>query len=72
MEHIDYNDELILVVDDEETIREVVTLMLRNIGFEVHSVDSGNDALGELRRKPYTILLTDIRMDGMDGIEWMV
>jgi len=69
MEHIDYNDELILVVDDEETIREVVTLMLRNIGFEVHSVDSGNDALGELRRKPYTILLTDIRMDGMDGIE---
>ena len=69
MEHIDYNDELILVVDDEETTREVVTLMLRNIGFEVHSVESGNDALGELRRKPYTILLTDIRMDGMDGIE---
>jgi diguanylate cyclase (GGDEF)-like protein len=69
VEHIDYSDELILVVDDEESTREVVTLMLRNIGFEVHSVGSGNDALDELRRKPYTFLLTDIRMDGMDGLE---
>ena len=69
VEHIDYSDELILVVDDEESTREIVTLMLRNIGFEVHSVGSGNDALDELRRKPYTFLLTDIRMDGMDGLE---
>ena len=69
IEHIDYINELILVVDDEEMTREVVTLMLKNIGFKVHSVESGNDALDELRRKPYTFLLTDIRMDGMDGIE---
>ena len=69
VEHIDYSDELILVVDDEESTREVVTLMLRNIGFEVHSVGSGNDALDELRRKSYTFLLTDIMMDGMDGLE---
>ena len=68
VEHIDYSDELILVVDDEESTRKIVTLMLRNIGFEVHSVGSGNDALDELRRKPYTFLLTDIRMDGMDGL----
>jgi len=69
VKHIDYNNELILVVDDEESTREIVTLMLRNTGFEVHSVGSGNDALDELRRKPYTFLLTDIRMDGMDGLE---
>ncbi|NQT56397.1 MAG: diguanylate cyclase [Desulfobacteraceae bacterium] len=69
VEHIDYSDELILVVDDEESTREIVTLMLRNIGFKVHSVGSGNDALDELRKKPYTCLLTDIRMDGMDGLE---
>ena len=69
VEPIDYSDELILLVDDEESTREIVTLMLRNIGFEVHSVDSGDDALDELRRKPYTFLLTDIRMDGIDGLE---
>jgi len=48
VEHIDYSDELILVVDDEESTREVATHMLRNIGFEVHSVGNGNDALDEL------------------------
>ena len=69
VEHIDYSNELILVVVDKESTREAVTLMLKNIGFEVHSVGSGNDALEELRQKPYTFLLTDIRMDGMDGLE---
>jgi len=69
IEHVDYGNELILLVDDEEANREMIELILKRIGFEVYSVGSGNDALEELRQKPYTFLLTDIRMEGMDGLE---
>ncbi len=69
IEDIDYSDELVLVVDDEKSIREILVQMLRNIGLKAQSVSSGKDALVELRQKPYTFLLTDIKMEKMDGLE---
>ena len=68
-EHIDYSKELILVVDDEQFIRDPVVEMLNRLGFQTGSAINGNDALMHLEQTPYTFLLTDIRMPEMDGIE---
>ena len=66
---IDYNSEFVLVVDDEDFIREPIVEMLRRLEFRVDSASSGQDALKELEERPYTFLLTDIRMPEMDGLE---
>jgi diguanylate cyclase (GGDEF)-like protein len=69
LEQISYDDELILVVDDEEPVRSTVTELLRYLGFGAQPAASGEEAVEKLKREAYTFLLTDIRMPGMDGIE---
>ena len=66
---IDYSDELILIVDDDKVVRELFVEMLRHLGFRVYCVRSAKEALAEIGKKPYTFLLTDIRMPEMDGLE---
>ena len=66
---IEYHDEFVLVVDDEDFIREPIVEMLKRLGFQVDSASNGQIALKALREKPYTFLLTDIRMPKMDGLE---
>ena len=68
-EDINYSDEFILVADDEESVREPVVAMLEHLGFKADSAVNGEDALEMLTQKPYTFLLTDIRMPGIDGLE---
>ena len=69
IENINYGDEFLLVVDDEESVREPVVAMLEHLDFKVDSAVSGEEALEMLTQKPYTFLLTDIRMSGIDGLE---
>jgi len=61
----------ILVVDDEETIREVATMMLENIGFSVLTAENGLHALEVYRRHQQEItgVLMDMTMPKMDGKE---
>ena len=59
----------ILVVDDEKIIHESCGRILREEGYEVETALSGQEALQKLKRKRYDLVLTDIRMPGMDGIE---
>ncbi len=59
----------ILVVDDEKNLREVVSQMIRYAGFDCVTAQSGDDALLVLRRIPVNILVTDIVMPGIDGIQ---
>lgn len=59
----------ILLVDDEERFRTNLSKMLRSQGFEVTSVDSGLGALDELARHAYDVILLDMRMPAMDGLE---
>ncbi|MFO7985732.1 MAG: diguanylate cyclase [Desulfatiglandaceae bacterium] len=68
-EHINYSDEFILVVDDEESIREITVEMLTKLGMRAEAVESGDKALELLKEKSYTFLLSDIKMPGMDGLE---
>jgi len=56
-------------VDDEKFVSGPTVEILRHLGFQAESVDNGSDALKMLKEKPYTILLTDIKMPGMDGLE---
>lgn len=60
----------ILVVDDEKVIRELITEVLSDEGYPVHTAESGMEAL-ELINQPnnYVLLFTDIMMPEMDGIE---
>ncbi|MFC2172438.1 sigma-54-dependent transcriptional regulator [Acidobacteriota bacterium] len=59
----------ILVVDDEEAMRWALKKALENKGFEVTTLDSGDKAVKEAARKRYAVVLMDIKMPGMDGIE---
>lgn len=59
----------ILVVDDEEGIRKVLSVSLRDKGYEVFTAENGEVGLDILIQMKPTIVLADIRMPGMDGIE---
>ncbi|HDM75435.1 MAG TPA: sigma-54-dependent Fis family transcriptional regulator [Deltaproteobacteria bacterium] len=59
----------ILVVDDEVIARENLEHILKKEGYEVVSVDSGTRALDELERKEFDLVLTDLRMQHVDGMQ---
>ncbi|MBI4384613.1 MAG: diguanylate cyclase [Nitrospinae bacterium] len=58
----------LLLVDDEESIRASVSKDLRKAGYEVTVSDSGEDALKKYRETRFDVILTDLMMEGMDGI----
>jgi two-component system, NtrC family, response regulator HydG len=58
----------ILVVDDEETVRALLTGLLREEGHDVDAVASGEDALKALDGAPYDIVLLDLNLPGMHGM----
>lgn len=58
----------VLVVDDDEEIRDVVALILSEAGYHVRSASGGAEALASLRIVgPVDLVLLDLRMPGMDG-----
>ncbi|MCC6748603.1 MAG: sigma-54-dependent Fis family transcriptional regulator [Deltaproteobacteria bacterium] len=59
----------VLVVDDEENIRHMLALALRPEGFEVTAAASGPEALAALATAPFDVVLSDVRMPGMGGLE---
>ncbi|HOM07082.1 MAG TPA: sigma-54 dependent transcriptional regulator [Syntrophales bacterium] len=61
----------ILVVDDDQGMREVLEIMLERDGYEVGSVSNPERALRRLRRERYDLIITDLRMPGMDGIQFL-
>ncbi len=58
----------ILVVDDDAALRELITLRLEANGFKVDAVGSGEAALAQLALARPDAVLTDMQMDGMDGM----
>jgi CheY-like chemotaxis protein len=59
----------ILVVDDEPVIRQLVSQVLTNEGHEVETADNAADALKMVNNKRYRLILLDIKMPGMSGVE---
>jgi two-component system cell cycle response regulator CpdR len=59
----------ILLAEDDNDMRRFLVKALQNAGYEVSSYDNGLSAYQRLREEPFELLLTDIVMPEMDGIE---
>ncbi len=64
------NGEHILIVDDEEILRDVAEQMLNGLGYRVSSVSSGEEAIEYVRKTPVDLLLIDMLMEpGISGLQ---
>ena len=59
----------ILLAEDDDSMRGFLERALAKAGYEVIGFENGRDALDRLKQEPFTLLLTDIVMPLMDGIE---
>lgn len=59
----------ILVVEDQESNRKVVRLILQTMGFEAETAQSGAEALEMAMARPYSLIFMDLKMPDMDGCE---
>jgi len=59
----------ILIVDDEEQTRETLAELVSALGYETGSAANGQEAVAMLRRERYDLVLTDLLMPGMDGLD---
>ena len=60
---------LILVVDDEENFREIFSIKLNSLGFRVETAEDGRQAIQKAKNLKPDLILMDVRMPVMDGIE---
>jgi signal transduction histidine kinase len=59
----------LLLVDDEDGIRRVLSLTLADAGWRVRTAENAEDALALFRAEPAPVVITDIKMPGMDGLD---
>ena len=59
----------ILVVDDEEGARELFNTILTDEGYEVSLASGGEEALAQFKSNPFNLVITDIKMPVMDGLQ---
>jgi CheY-like chemotaxis protein len=59
----------VLVVDDEDIVCRSYERVLGNAGFEVEKAHNGSEALATLDKRDYDVMLADLRMPGMDGLQ---
>jgi len=62
-------NQTILVVDDSSTVRKFVSVSLSMQGFRVVTAEDGMDALEKLPKEPIDLIITDLNMPNMDGME---
>ena len=60
---------LIMLAEDDQSMREFLARALRRAGHEVDDVGDGIEALDAIKAQPYDLLLADVVMPGLDGIE---
>ena len=58
----------ILLVDDDASLIRLLTIRLENEGYQISTASSAHEALQKLRSQTADLLLTDLRMDEMDGM----
>jgi DNA-binding NtrC family response regulator len=59
----------VLVVDDEEALRTVLSSELASVGYEVSSASDGEEAIAMVQNKKFDLVLLDIKMPKVDGFE---
>ncbi len=66
---INYSEELILIVDDDPFLRETLEKLLEVVGIPSRSAANGDEALKMLPKNNYSMILTDMKMPGIDGMD---
>ena len=61
--------EKILVVDDEKNVRVLFERILAKEGYEVECAASGSEAIDKLASSSFDLVVTDLKMDGIDGLD---
>lgn len=59
----------VLVVEDDAVCQDIMLLMLDRLGYQAEVADDGMDALSAIRAAPYDVVLMDVRMPRMDGMQ---
>ena len=59
----------VLIVDDEEDIRKVLSAYLGKINYDVDTAENGQDAINKFYKGRYDLILSDLTMPSMDGLE---
>jgi two-component system response regulator HydG len=59
----------VLIIDDNDTMREGLTAVVRRMGHKVCAAASGVEAVAAFKRQPADFVMTDLKMSGMDGLE---
>lgn len=60
-----------LIVDDSRSMRQMVSFTLKGAGFELLEAENGQDALTKLKGQKVNVIITDLNMPVMDGIEFI-
>jgi signal transduction histidine kinase len=61
--------ERILVIDDDETLRETMLLLFKKYGYQVQVAENGKEGLKRIQEQFYDLIILDIRMPDMDGVQ---
>ena len=59
----------VLIVDDEQSMAQFLAIVLRKEGYDVATVNNGRDALEKVKNDAFDVVITDIKMPGMNGIQ---
>ena len=59
----------VLIVDDEPSMRDMLRIVLRKDGYDVHVASNGREAVAALEHEVFDLLLTDIRLPDVDGVQ---
>ncbi len=66
---MDHFGKRILVIEDDGEMRDLLKDFLKREGYEVDSVDNGSEAFRELARQVFDLIITDVRMPGLSGLD---
>jgi DNA-binding NtrC family response regulator len=58
----------VLIIDDEKVVRQVLSEFLLALGYQTEQLADGNSSLDAIQNPEYSVIFTDIRMPGIDGI----
>jgi two-component system response regulator AtoC len=63
------SDRRVLVVEDDPIIRRFIRDVLKRKGYDIQGSENGLDALDKVKQKDYQLVISDLKMEGMDGLE---
>ena len=68
-DYIEKRDMDILLVEDDQFVRETLQILIRSFGYECDTAANGFDAVEKLKEKKFDVVVTDVSMPEMDGLE---